>query len=172
MGERSLLKSLARHKLVGIDTSPFIYHLEKNPRFSGLTTRLFEEVEKGGVKAVTSVLTLMEVLVKPKEKGDRQAVEDYRFVLKTFPNLALKLVDESCAEQASDLRAAYGVKPPDALQVGTALSSHATGFVTNDARLKRIREIDVIVLNDYAEAFGLDKGRLKPFSERDRGEDR
>ena len=151
MGERGLLKSLARHKLVGIDTSPFIYHLERNPKFSGLTTRLFEEVEKGRVKAVTSVLTLMEVLARPKQKGDKQAVEDYRFVLKTFPNLSLKPVDETCAERASDLRAQYGVKPPDALQVGTALSNHATGFVTNDDGLKRIRDIDVIVLDDYAE---------------------
>ena len=152
MGERAFLKSLARHKLVGIDTSPFIYHLQKHPRYSNLTVRLFEEVEKGSLKAVTSVLTLMEVLVKPKEVGDRQAVEDYRFVLKTFPNLALKPIDESCAERASDLRAAYGVKPPDALQAGTALSSRATGFVTNDARLKRIRELDVVVLDEFAES--------------------
>jgi hypothetical protein len=30
----------------------------------------------------------------------------YRFVLKMFPNLALKPIDEGCAERASDLRAA------------------------------------------------------------------
>ncbi len=151
MGERALIKSLAGHKLVGIDTSPFIYHLEGDPYYSKLTFRLFEEVEKGSLKAVTSVLTLMEVLAKPKQVGDRQAVEDYRFVLKTFPNLALRPIDENCAERASDLRAAYGVKPPDALQVGTALSSHATGFVTNDERLKKIQDLEVIVLGDFVE---------------------
>lgn len=151
MAERSFLKSLARHKLIGIDTSPFIYHFERDPVRSNLTIRLFEEVEKGSVKAVTSVLTLMEVLVKPKELGDRQAVEDYRFVLKTFPNLALRPIDEGCAERASDLRAAYGLRPPDALQAGTALLNHATGFVTNDARLKRIRELDMLVLDDFVE---------------------
>ncbi len=151
MGERALVKSLAKHKLVGIDTSPFIYHLEEDPDYSKLTFRLFEEIEKGGLKAVTSVLTLMEVLVRPKQVGDRQAVEDYRFVLKTFPNLALRPIDENCAERASDLRAAYGVKPPDALQVGTALANHATGFVTNDGGLKRIRELEVMVLNDFVD---------------------
>ncbi len=151
MGERSFLKSLAKHKLVGIDTSPFIYHLEEDPKYSRLTTVLFEEVEKGRVKAVTSVLSLMEILVKPKQKGNQDAVEDYRFVLKTFPHLSLRPVDESCAELASDLRATYGVKPPDALQVGTALSNHATGFVTNDDKLKKIREIELIVLDDYVQ---------------------
>jgi predicted nucleic acid-binding protein len=147
----SLLKSLAGHKIVGIDTSPFIYHLEEDPAYSKLTVRLFEEVEKGSLKDVTSVLTLMEVLDRPKQVGDRQAVEDYRFVLKTFPNLALRPIDESCAERASDLRAEYGTRPLDALQVGTALSNHATGFVTNDGKLKRIRELEVLVLDDFAD---------------------
>ncbi len=151
MGERALIKSLAKHKLVGIDTSPFIYHLEGDPDYSKLTLRLFEEIEKGGLKAVTSVLTLMEVLVRPKQVGDKRAVEDYRFVLKTFPNLALRPIDESCAERASDLRATYGVKPPDALQVGTALANDATGFVTNDGRLKKIRELEVMVLDEFVD---------------------
>ena len=150
MGERTLLKSLTSHKLVGVDTSPFIYHLEEDPNYSKLTVRLFEEIEKGTLKAVTSVLTLMEVLVRPKQKGDRQAVEDYRFVLKTFPNLSLRPIDDNAAERASDLRAEYGIKPPDALQVGTALSNRATGFVTNDERLKKIRELEVMVLDDFA----------------------
>ncbi len=63
----------------------------------------------------------------------------------------MRPVDESCAERASDLRAAYGVKPPDALQVGTALANHATGFVTNDERLKRIRDLEVMVLDDFVD---------------------
>ena len=151
MGERGLLKSLARHKLVGIDTSPFIYHLEKDLEYSKLTLRLLEEVENGSLKALTSTLTLMEVLVRPKQIGNMQAAEDYRFLLKTFPNLALKPIDDNCAERASDLRAAYGLKPPDALQIGTALSNRATGFVTNDDKLKRVSELQIIVLGDYVE---------------------
>ena len=151
MGERGLLKSLARHKLVGIDTSPFIYHLEKDPEYSKLTLRLLEEVENGSLKALTSTLTLMEVLVRPKPIGNMQAAEDYRFLLKTFPNLALKPIDDNCAERASDLRAAYGLKPPDAIQIGTALSNRATGFVTNDDKLKRVSELQIIVLGDYVE---------------------
>ncbi len=152
MGERSFLKSLGQHRLVGIDTTPFIYHFEKNRAYSGLTVKLFEEVERERLKAITSVLTLTEVIVKQKELGDKKAVEDYRFVLKTFPNLSLGPIDEACAERASDLRAAYGTKPPDALQAGTALSNHATGLITNDSKLKRIRELDVMVLDDFAES--------------------
>ncbi len=46
MGERAFVKSLAKHKLVGIDTSPFIYHLQQHPDYSKLTFRLFEEIER------------------------------------------------------------------------------------------------------------------------------
>lgn len=41
------------------------------------------------------------------------------------------------------------MKPPEALQVGTALANHATGFVTNDGRLKRIRELEIMVLDEF-----------------------
>lgn len=47
MAEASFLKILARHKTVGIDTSPFIYHFENDPpTYSGLTTRLFEQLRR------------------------------------------------------------------------------------------------------------------------------
>lgn len=149
MAVRDLAKALGRHKTIGIDTSPFIYHLEKHPSYSRLTVRLFEEVEKGNVKAVTSTITLMEILVRPKQLRDREAVEDYKFTLKTFPNLTLKAIDENVAERAADMRASYELRPPDALQIATATSSNATGFVTNDERLKRVRELEAMVLKDF-----------------------
>lgn len=149
MEEGSFLKSLSKHKIIGIDTSPFIYHFEKDPTFSGLTLKLFDEVEKGNLKAVTSVLTLMEVLVRPKRLNHQRAIEDYKFALKTFPNLSLKAIDDICAERAADLRAAYEIRPPDALQIGVAILSNATGFVTNDEKLRKVREVEVMILKDF-----------------------
>jgi len=107
-------------------------------------------VEKGGVKAVTSTLTLMEVLVRPKQLNQQKVVDDYGFLLRTFPNLTLTSIDDSCAERAADLRTAYGIRPPDALQIGTAIVSSAGCFVTNDEKLKKVKEIEVILLKDYA----------------------
>lgn len=106
-------------RILGIDTSPFIYRLEKNPMFSGLTLRLFELVERGGMRAVTSTLSLMEVLVRPKQLSQQKVADDYGFLLRTFPNLTLRSIDDTCAEKAVDLRAAYGIRPSDALQIGT-----------------------------------------------------
>jgi len=47
------------------------------------------------------------------------------------------------------LRVAYGLKTPYAIHVATALLNGAQAFVTNDAGLKRVNELDVLVLEDY-----------------------
>jgi len=43
-----------------------------------------------------------------------------------------------------------GFRPPDALQIGTAIVSGTGCFVTNDEKLKKVKEIEVILLKDYA----------------------
>lgn len=49
---------------------------------------------------------------------------------------------------ASDLRAKYAIRTPDALQIAAGLSLGATGFLTNDGRLKRVTELEVLLLDE------------------------
>ena len=58
-------------------------------------------------------------------------------------------VDLAVADRAMTLRARYHIRVPDALQIATALQSSATAFVTNDLRLKKVEDLDVIVLREY-----------------------
>jgi predicted nucleic acid-binding protein len=95
------------------------------------------------VKAVTSALTLHEVLTGARKAGDDRLFSLYRDLIGTFPNLHLIPFDARIAEISSDLRARYDLPTPDAIQVATALQQGAETFVTNDARLKRIRELRV-----------------------------
>ena len=147
---------LARHKVVGIDTVPFIYHIEENHTYKSLTTALFTDLELGTVKGVTSTITVMEMLVRPKALGDVGAVEDYKLLLTTYPNLKIKEIDVEVAERAADLRSTYRLRPPDALQAAACLVEGADAFVTNDARMKVLREMDVIIL------MGFLRGRRGP----------
>lgn len=134
---------------VGLDTQPFIYHFQERTGYIDLTRKLFGAIEKGTLNASTSTITLMELLIKPFRDGDSEAVEKYVFVLRTFPNLKLTPLDDRVARRAAEIRAKYNLRTPDAIQIASALEDGAEAFFTNDRRLRKVRDIDVHVLDDY-----------------------
>ena len=149
MGEKGVDAFLARHKKVGLDTMVFIYHLEDHPRYGPLTQRIFEALEAGKNRGVTSVIALLELLVRPKVEGREEVAREYLHLLTTYPNLAILAIDVGVAEIAAELRAKYGVRTPDALQLAAAVQAGATGFITNDRRLEAVKELEIGVLDDF-----------------------
>jgi predicted nucleic acid-binding protein len=135
-------------KVVGLDTMVFIYHFEENQIYSPLTFSIFESLEKGNFNGITSVLTLLEILVKPKKEGNLLLTERYKLLFETFPNLQVKEINENIADIASSLRANYNINTPDAIQIATSLEAKADIFITNDATLKKISEIKVLLLSE------------------------
>jgi len=135
-------------KIVGLDTMVFIYHFEENQLYSPLTFSIFESLEKGNFNAVTSILTLLEILVKPKRENNSILTERYKLLFETFPNLQVKSLDENIADIASSLRANYNINVPDAIQIANSLEAKADIFITNDATLKKITEIKVLLLDE------------------------
>ncbi len=146
---RTIVDTLRSYKVVGIDTSPFIYHLQGEPSFSKVTMVLFNAVENGLVRGVTSVITLMELLVKPMNDGNLRAAEEYKVLLRTFPNLTIREIDEAVASRAAGLRAEYRIRAPDALQLSAAIEEDAKAFVTNDEALSKVKDIEVLVLKSF-----------------------
>lgn len=145
-------KRLAKAKVVGLDTSIFIYFLEVNERYGPLAQVTINGIEKGKWQGVTSTITLMEITVRPWQLGLESAAREYEAILVHFPNLSVVDVDRTVARAAAQLRAKYNVTPPDALQVAASLSFGARAFLTNDRRLSRLQElIDILVLDDYLE---------------------
>jgi len=135
-------------KIIGLDTMVFIYHFERNQLYSPLTFSIFENLEKGNFKGITSTLTLLEILVKPKKENNLLLTERYKLLFETFPNLQVKPLNENVADIASTLRANYNINTPDAIQVATSLEAKADIFITNDKTLKKISEIKVLLLSE------------------------
>lgn len=79
------------HQVVALDTNCFIYMLQADPWALLLKEELFNTLEKGEFQAVTSILTLLELLVKPKSLGQEEVCEQYITTLKSYPNLQLIL---------------------------------------------------------------------------------
>ena len=90
-------------KIIGLDTMVFIYHFEENQLYSPLTFSIFESLEKGNFQAITSILTLLEILVKPKKENNLLLTERYKLLFETFPNLQVKILNENIADIASTL---------------------------------------------------------------------
>jgi len=135
-------------KVVGLDTMVFIYHFEENQIYSPLTFSIFESLEKGNFNSITSVLTLLEVLVKPKRENNSLLTERYKLLFENFPNLQVKTLNENIADIASTLRANYNINTPDAIQIATSLEAQADIFITNDTSLKKVTEIKVLLLSE------------------------
>jgi predicted nucleic acid-binding protein len=151
MGVEDFRRALRSYQVLGFDTMIFIYHFEDHPLFAPLTEPLFEAIDRGDLSAEISVLLAGEVLTGAKKAADTEILLRYRHIFSEFPNLALHDADMRVMERMSDLRAAYGLKIPDAIHMATAFLNGAQAFVTNDAGLKQVNELDVLVLEDYVE---------------------
>lgn len=143
-----LAEFLARHRRIGIDTAPLIYHLEGDPKYSAATTLLFSWLRKPRATAVTSTLTLTELLVQPYRLKDRRRVALAFAASALFKHLEWMPLTLSIADRAAQLRAEYRLRTPDAIQVATAIAGEATGLVTNDFGMRRVEGIEVLVLDD------------------------
>ncbi len=143
------LAPLISGRLVAFDTAPLIYYIEENLVYLSLVDELFDTIDSGASRGITSVLTLQEVLVKPLREGRQDIADQYRDVLKGSINITLANIDESVCEQAANLRAKYTwLRTPDALQIASAILNNADVIVTNDDKWKRLTEIQIIVLQD------------------------
>jgi predicted nucleic acid-binding protein len=140
-----------RGKVVGLDTTPLIYFIEENSTYLELVSPFFEAIDQGEVSAVTSIVTLLEVLVHPFQHGDAALVQQYRDILLNSQGLTTIPLSQDIAEEAARIRAAHNIRTPDAIQMATAIYMGASHFLTNDARLPSLPELKVWVLDKVAE---------------------
>ena len=94
---------------------------------------------------VTSRLTRLECRTRPLRMNDLAALAQFDLF---FAGVELVLVEVSAAvvEQATDLRAKYNLKTPDALHYATAVEVGAAVFLTGDRTLSRCSHVPVEVL--------------------------
>jgi len=140
---------LLRHQRVGLDSTVFIYHVGPKNRWSTVAWTTMLLLAEGRVSGVTSILTLMEMAVKPVKLGHPAVADEYELLVRSIPQLEVVDIDAPAARAAAELRANHGLRAPDALHIGAAIVHGATAFITNDRRLRRVNETEIIILEDY-----------------------
>lgn len=154
MGKKFEVKSsfkqiISSYKKVGIDSMCFIYHFEGNKSYGEIVRHLFLQLQKDKLTAVTSTLTLAEILSFKKLQNDKILFEQIKTRLRQTPNLEIISVDETISEIAAILKYKYSTVLPDAIQIATGIASGQEAFITNDRGLQKIKEIKVVILDDF-----------------------
>ncbi len=138
---------LSRHRRVALDTSIFIYQLEANPRYVSLTDCIFAWLEQANGTAVTSTITLTELLVVPYRQAEEQRVDECYALLSKYPHIEWIAPNLEIADLAAKIRADHRLRTPDALQAATAVHAGVTALITNDPVFERLSEFQTLVLD-------------------------
>lgn len=139
-----------KHRKIYLDTGVFIYFVERHPRYYDLCDTIFKDIEEGRFEAATSTLTLIEILVQPYRLKKEELVLKFYSLFTTYPHLKWIPLTLGISDLAAQLRAEHNLKTPDAIQIASALSSGSTGFVCNDKAFQKIKDIECLILSDWA----------------------
>jgi len=152
--EKKIASLLSGYGTIVMDTMMFIYEFQAHPRY-GLFTRPFFRLLSGGkIRALTTTITLAELLVHAYSQGEARTAKIYRSRIANYPNLTLRPISSDLADRAAELRAKYKLPLPDCLQMSPAGDRDV--FLTNDGDLSIVeKEIPVLLIDDIMQRFEL-----------------
>ena len=111
---------------------------------------LLSQVYHGHKAGIVSVISELEVLVRPLREGTWLDIERAR-VLLDAPNLQVIDLDRRTTRMAAEIRAQTGLNLADAAIVATAVATGCDVVVGNDARCaERVREVPYLLLDELA----------------------
>lgn len=131
-----------------LDSSCFIYLLEKHPKYFEIIKPIFSMMSIDKAFAVTSIITVTEVLTKPFGNKNDDLVEHYLEAFSEIPNLEIVDPNYKIAVEAAKIRSEHNLNLPDAYQLAMAVESKCKTFLTNDKGLKRFKGLDVVILDE------------------------
>ena len=125
-----------------LDTAPIIYTIEHVPPYADAVDA---RLSVPGIMLVASDLTRMECRVKPLRDGNFELLKDFDDY---FEGVVTKVValSREVIDCATEIRAQYGFKTPDAIHLAVAMVSGCDAFLTNDHQLDRFTDIAIEVV--------------------------
>ena len=124
---------------VYFDTSATVYLVENIlPWEPMIQARLAK-----GAKIVYSDLTRMQSIVKPLKLKNQKTLMEFDVLFSTSELIPLTA---SVFDRAAQIRADFGFKTPDAINLAAAVESGCDQFLANDQRLSRFPSIPIDVL--------------------------
>jgi predicted nucleic acid-binding protein len=131
-----------------IDANIIIYAIEGHVAFAGVLAKLVAGVEAARVDAVTSELTLAEVLVGPLRRGIPAGCVAFEIMPAPGSSLKTLPIDRHVLRHCAAVRARSSTRLPDAIHIATAELSKCRYFLTEDQRIKVTSPMECVRLAD------------------------
>ena len=136
-------------KTVFFDASPFVYYFEDKQPYGDLLEPIFLDVQDDMIHAVSSLITVSEVLTLPYRLGQWDLIKTYSEVFGHQSNIEVLLMTLETADLTAQIRGKYGLKTPDAIQWATATLHKVDYFLTNDQGFKILNDDRILIIDEY-----------------------
>jgi predicted nucleic acid-binding protein len=122
-----------------LDAVPIIYVVEQVLPYS---ETLYRRFTNDGTMLIVSDRSRLECRIKPLRNNDMGLLADYD---QFFQNVIQETVvlSSDVMDRATEIRATYGFRTPDAIHLAAAVYAGCDLFLTNDLRLKRFANIEI-----------------------------
>ena len=131
-----------------LDTAPVIYYIERNSSYFAIVQPVFQGIQSHTFEAVTSPITLAECLILPTRQGLFALQQEFSAAIANGENTIFQTIDAAVGQKTAEMRVKCSLKLPDALQIGTAIVAGCDVFLTNDAGLKRVQKLRIVMIED------------------------
>jgi predicted nucleic acid-binding protein len=128
---------MPKQKLIYWDSCVFIHALEQTPRWADALRTILDAAREGQAAIVPSALTLAEV-ARCQEGASSASSGDGDTIERLFQNpyIIVRDVDRPTATRARGVVTRYGLKPPDAIHIATAIAAGVAQLQTCDGETK------------------------------------
>jgi predicted nucleic acid-binding protein len=131
--------------LVFLDANILIYHMEGHPVLGARTSARLAALHAAGDRIVVSELIRLECRVGPLKRGDASLLARYDTFFALSDIQVTPLSGKVC-DQAAAIRASYGFRTPDALNLAAAVEAGCGIFLSHDLHLARFAALTVEAL--------------------------
>lgn len=137
---------MSAYGLVAVDTCCCVYYLDGTSTHFGLMRELFVLAAQRTLQLELAGITMLELLVKPFQTGDRRHLEIVMKLAKRQLGVRTMPVTERVLVTAAQVKAATRLKTPDALVVASAALSGCAAVISNDRGFEVLDKVSTIRL--------------------------
>jgi predicted nucleic acid-binding protein len=105
---------------------------------------IFADIEAGRIRALTTPITVAEVVSGPLRAGKEALAERYRQAICAGRGWSLCVIDDATAMLAARLRLQHRLRLPDAIQFAAAIQGGCHALVTHDRDFSGVTDLLVL----------------------------